>query len=264
MVSVCLRVDDVHGSTPVWLLRLVDERVWAGRPVVLGVIPFPARGCLGERATLREVPGGSRASLANAALRDYLDGRRFGGLAEIAVHGLTHADHPSPAGPVVAELVSPSSARVEWLMRALWRWRERCDSRTVVPPHNFIDSAVEARCLDEGFHVCRAVMDHEVAALGLDPQRMADRAEAKRRRPFRRAGSSVVLYQSTAVWAERVRRDGISPQVMAESIMSIAGPAGVGVVTFHWWDFLRPNGAVNEEFVAFTTDLLRACDRLDC
>lgn len=58
MVSVCLRVDDVHGSTPVWLLRLVDERVWAERPLVLGVIPFPARGCLGERATLREVPGG--------------------------------------------------------------------------------------------------------------------------------------------------------------------------------------------------------------
>jgi hypothetical protein len=263
MVSVCLRVDDVHGSTPLWLLHLVDERVWADRPVVLGTIPFPARGCLGERATLRETPGGSRTSLANAALLDYLDERRFDGLAEIAVHGLTHADHPSPTGPAVAELVSPSAARVEWLVRALWRWRERCDSHTLIPPHNFIDSTVEARCLDKGFHVCRAVMDHEVAALGLDPARMADRAEAKRRRPFRRAGSSVVLYQSAAVWTQRVRQGGISPQVMAESIMSVVGSAGVGVVTFHWWDFLLPSGAVNEEFVVFVTDLLRACERLE-
>jgi hypothetical protein len=263
VVSVCLRVDDVHGLTPVWLLRLVDERVWAGRPLVLGVIPFPARGCLGERATLREVPGGSRASLANAELLDYLDGRRVGGLAEIAVHGLTHADHSSPGGRAVAELVSPSAARVEWLMRVLRRWRERFESRTVVPPHNFIDSAVEVRCLEEGFHVCRAVMDHEVAGLGLDPARMADRTEAKRRRPFRRVGSRVVFYQSAAVWAERVRRGGISPQMMAESIMSIVVPAGVGVVTFHWWDFLLPSGAVNEEFVVFTTEWLRACERWD-
>lgn len=30
----------------------------------------------------------------------------------------------------------PSAARVEWLMRALGHWRECCDSRTVVPPHN--------------------------------------------------------------------------------------------------------------------------------
>ncbi|MGB6163310.1 MAG: hypothetical protein WCF33_21335 [Pseudonocardiaceae bacterium] len=262
MVSVCLRVDDVHGFTPVWLLRQLDERVWTDRPVVLGTIPFPSRGCLGERATLRETPGGSRASLANAALLDYLDERRFCGLAEIAVHGLTHADHPSPAGPAVAELMSPSAARVEWLMRALRRWRERCDSRTVIPPHNFIDSTVEAGCLGEGFHVCRAVMDHEVAALGLDPARMADRAEAKRRRPFHRAGFSVVFYQSAAVWAQRARQGGISPQVMAESIMSVVVPARVGVVTFHWWDFLLPSGAVNEEFVVFTIDLLRACERL--
>jgi hypothetical protein len=45
MVSVCLRVDDVHGSTPLWLLRQLDERVWTDRPVGLGTIPFPARGC---------------------------------------------------------------------------------------------------------------------------------------------------------------------------------------------------------------------------
>lgn len=261
MVAVCLRVDDVHGQTPVWLLGDVDERVWAGRPVVLGTIPFPARGCLGERAALRETSGGSRASLANSALLDYLDDRRAGGMAEIAVHGLTHADHRSPAGPAVAELVAPSSARVGWLMATLGRWRERFDSQTLVPPHNFIDSTVAARCLDEGFHVCRALMDDDVAALGLDPRGMADRAEAKRRRPFRVVGSGVVIYQSAAVWADRVGRGTASPQSMAELIMSVAGPAGVAVVTFHWWDFLRPNGSVNEEFVEFTTDVLRACER---
>lgn len=260
MVAVCLRVDDVYGQTPVWLLREVDERVWAGRPVVLGVIPFPARGCLGERAGLRESFGQSRASLANSALLDYLDDRRAGGLAEIAVHGLTHANHRSPAGSVVAELVAPSAARVERLMVTLRRWRERFGSQTLVPPHNFIDSTVAARCLEEGFHVCRAVMDDEVAALGLDPRRMADRAEAKRRRPYRIVGSGVVVYQSAALWADRVGR--VSAQVMAESIMAVVGPAGVGVVTFHWWDFLRPGGGVNEEFVRFARDVLRACEDL--
>ncbi|MGH3825562.1 MAG: hypothetical protein ACRDQX_00075 [Pseudonocardiaceae bacterium] len=263
MVMVCLRVDDVHGQTPVWLLREVDERVSAGRPVVLGVIPFPARGCLGERAGragLRESPSGSRASLANSELLEYVDNRQAGGLAEIAVHGLTHANHRSPAGPAVAELVAPSAARVEWLMATLRRWRERFGSQTLVPPHNFIDSAVAARCLGEGFHVCRAVMDDEVAALGLDPRRMADRAEAKRRRPYRVVGSSVVVYQTAAVWADRARK--VSARSMAESIMAVAGPAGVGVVTFHWWDFLRPGGPVNEEFVRFAQDVLRACEDL--
>lgn len=117
MVAVCLRGDDVHGQTPVWLLREVDERVWAGRPVVLATIPFPARGCLSERAGLRESSGESRASRANSALLDYLDGQRAGRLVEIAVHGLTHANHQSPAGPIVAELVTPSAAPVELLKR---------------------------------------------------------------------------------------------------------------------------------------------------
>ena len=45
--------------------------------------------------------------------------------------------------------------------------------------------------------------------------------------------------------------------------MSVVVPAGVGVVTFHWWDFLLPSGAVNEEFVVFTIELLRACERGD-
>ena len=44
------------------------------------------------------------------------------------------------AFPSLRGSVSPSTARVKWLMRALWRWRERCDSRTVIPPPNFIDS----------------------------------------------------------------------------------------------------------------------------
>ncbi|MGH3865296.1 MAG: hypothetical protein ACRDQ4_03995 [Pseudonocardiaceae bacterium] len=267
MVVVCLRVDDVYGQTPVWLLREVDERVWAGRPVVLGVVPFPARGCLGERAGLRESSGQSRAgqsraSLANSALLGYLDDRRGGGLAEVAVHGLTHANHRSPAGPTVAELVAPSAARVEWLLVTLRRWRERFGSRTLVPPHNVIDSTVAARCLGEGFHVCRAVMDDEVAALGLDPRRMADRAEAKRRRPYRVVGSGVVVYQSAAVWADPVGGGEGSARSVAESIMAVVGPAGVGVVTFHWWDVLRSGGGVNEEFVRFARDVLRACEDL--
>lgn len=79
MAVVCLRLDDVHGGTPVDLLRTLDERVWAGRPVTLGVIPFPARGCLGAAGSLREIPGVSRRSLADERLRAYLEARSSSG-----------------------------------------------------------------------------------------------------------------------------------------------------------------------------------------
>jgi hypothetical protein len=259
---VCLRLDDVHGGTPVDLLRTLDERVWAGRPVTLGVIPFPARGCLGAAGSLREIPGVSRRSLADERLRAYLEARSSSGAAEVAVHGVTHADHRSAGGPAVAELVAPSAARVAWLLRELDGFRARFGGATLIPPHNFIDAGVEERCLAAGFHVSRAVMSDEVARLGLDPRSAGARAEAKRRRPWYAAGAGLVVYQSAAVWADPVRRRGVSPEAQAVAVMDVVRPAGVGVVTFHWWDFLGRDGRVDEESAGFATGFLAACGRL--
>ncbi|WP_035803597.1 polysaccharide deacetylase family protein [Kitasatospora mediocidica] len=261
MVTLCLRLDDVHGRTPLTVLRALDDRVWAGRPVVLGTIPFPAHGCLGPAASLREITGG-RSTAARQALLDYLDDRRAQERAEIALHGLTHADHRSPAGPAVAELVAPSPTRVARLTDCLHSWRARFGTRTLIPPHNHLDPALREHCLAQGFHVSRAVSDGEVAALGLDPARADHRAEAKRRRPLRVVGGALDVYQTTGVSYQRVRRHGPCAEELADAVMAIAAPAGVGVLTFHWWDFLQADGTWCEDFAHFTTRLLRRCEEL--
>lgn len=262
MALLCLRLDDVHGGTPVGLLRVLDERVWAGRPVTLGVIPFPARGCLGVPGTLRAMRGWPRRSLANGELADYLGARSWSGMAEIAVHGLTHADHRLAGGGTAAELVRPGRNRVDWLLRVLGDFRDRFGGQTLVPPHNFIDAEVEVRFLAAGFHVSRAVMDWEVARLGLDPRSQVDRAEAKRRRPWYWAGRALVVYQSAAVSAAGIRRRRISPEALAAEVMAVAGPAGAGVVTFHWWDFVDGDGRLDECFAALTARFLATCEGL--
>ena len=260
MALLCLRLDDVHGGTPVELLRLLDEQVWRGRKTVLGVVPFPARGCLGAEASLRELRTESRNSLANDKMRSYLDHRSSFG-AEIAVHGLTHADHRLTGGSSVAELMYPTSHRLAWVLRTLREFRTEFGAATLVPPHNFVDKASEQQCLAEGFHVCRALVDGEVAELGLDPRWSDARAEAKRRRPWLVSGAGLVLFQSAAVSARTALKRRTPPEALAASVMDIVRPAGVGVVTFHWWDFLRCNGRSDLAFQEYAAEFLAACEQ---
>jgi hypothetical protein len=147
-------------------------------------------------------------------------------------------------------------------MRVLDDFRYRFGGQTLIPPHNFLDARVEERCVAAGFHVSRAITDYEVARLGLDPGSSAARAEAKRRRPWYLAGQALVVYQSAAVSADRVRRQRISPEVLAAEVMSVVGAASVGVVTFHWWDFVNENGYLSEWFAAYAVRFLAGCERL--
>lgn len=183
MATICLRLDDIHSGTPPHLLDALDRQVWRDRPVVLGVVPFPAPGCLGDPATRRATHGFARRSLTSPDLRAYLDRRTSLGMAEVAVHGLTHADHLTAHGPGTPELVAPSQRRVDMLLDVLHTVRHEFGTSTLIPPHNFIDDTVAARCASEGFHLSRALMNREVLALGLEPDSPVDRAEAKRRRP---------------------------------------------------------------------------------
>ncbi len=260
MATICLRLDDIHGGTPLHLLTLLDQRVWRNRPVVLGVIPFPAHRCLGDPATRRETQRFHRHSLADPDLRRYLHRQTSLGMAEVALHGLTHADHPTANGPATAELIAPSPGRVKMLLDVLHTFRSEFGTSTLIPPHNFIDEAVAAQCATEGFHLSRALMNDEVAALGLDPSSPEDRAEAKRRRPCYTAGSALVIYQTAAIAAKNTRQ--ATPCEVAASVMDIIGPAGKGAVTFHWWDFLHDGGEINEAFTAFAAKFLDACERL--
>ncbi len=260
MATICLRLDDIHSGTPPHLLTALDQRVWRDRPVVLGVVPFPAPGCLGDPATQRETLGFARHSLADPDLRAYLDRQLRLRKADVAVHGLTHADHSTANGPAVAELVAPSQRRVDMLLDVLHTFRDEFGTSTLIPPHNFIDESVAARCTSEGFHLSRALMNHEVIALGLDPDSPDDRAEAKRRRPCYTAGQALVIYQTAAISAKHLRQT--TPSELAASIMSVIGPGGRGVIAFHWWDFLEDSGEINDAFVAFAAQLLDACQQL--
>jgi hypothetical protein len=262
MATVCLRLDDVHAGTPIHLLRALDERLWTGRPVILGVVPFPAQGCLGPVATQRESGARYRRTLSDETLRTYLETQCHNGNAEIAVHGLTHADHATNVGPAVAELIAPSGRRADMLIDVLRRFREDFGTTTLIPPHNFIDPVLAERCADDGFSVSRALMDDEVAAFGLDPHSPDDRAEAKRRRPYYITRNGLVAYQSAAVSAESVRQVNTTPQALSSSTMDIVRPAGMGVITFHWWDFLRDGGAINEPFLRFASQFLQECEDL--
>lgn len=260
MATICLRLDDVHAGTPPHLLALLDQQVWRERPVVLGVVPFPAPGCLGDTATRRETPGFTRRSLANPDLRTYLHRRTSLGMAEVAVHGLTHADHVTTHGPDTPELVLPSQRRVDMLLDILHTVRRQFGTSTLIPPHNFIDEAVAARCTAEGFHLSRALMNHEVAALGLDPASSNSRAEAKRCLPCYTTGPALVIYQTAAISNRDMTQT--TPLQLAKSIMGIVGAAGRGVITFHWWDFLHDSHEINEAFIDFAARFLDACQQL--
>ncbi len=259
MATVCLRLDDIHSGTPRHLLTALDRRVWGDRPVVLGVVPFPAAGCLGDPANRRETRGFARHSLADPELHKYLDRRTSQGMAEVAVHGLTHADHRTAQGPASAELAAPSPRRVGMLLDVLHTFRHEFGTSTLIPPHNFIDEAVAASCASEGFNLSRALMNDEVIALGLDPDSPEDRAEAKRRRPCYTAGSSLVIYQTASISTKNATQS--TPRELAASIMSVVRPAGTGVITFHWWDFLQDTGEINDAFITFAAQFLDACQQ---
>jgi hypothetical protein len=151
--------------------------------------------------------------------------------------------------------------RTEWLLRVLREFREEFGSRALIPPHNFIGEDVAARCLAEGFNISRAISNQEVSVLGFDPSSAAGRAGAKRRKPWKMTGPGAEIYQSAAVWSRQISAHGASPSSLAAEIMSVAGPAGVGVVTFHWWDFLDETGAPNMNFSDFSASFLDECGR---
>ena len=254
MTAICIRLDDVHGRTPLNLLRQLDAEVWAAAPVTLAVVPFPAHGSLGPTATPREC-GSTRATLGSAAHLDYLHERAASGI-DVALHGLTHADHRHTDGGSAAELVTVSPQRVAKLEHVLQDWRRRFDTAVLVPPHNYIDLDLSKRLAQSGISVCRAITDSEVAALGLDPQQAENRTTAKKTLPFKRTGQGIELFQTASISAASMNSQQ-QTEVAAETLLEIASSAGVAVVTFHWWDFAGPGA---EPFTSYARCLL---DRLE-
>lgn len=253
MGAVAIRLDDVHARTPLPLLKMLDQAVWRGKPVTLGIIAYPAGHCLGPDASRCEAPG-RRSSASDPDLAAYLDAAISGG-SEVALHGLTHADHKSLAGPAVPELVEASARRERLLHRALDAWHDKFATRVLIPPHNAITPSLASQIARRGFLVSRSITDAEVAAPGLDPQAAESRTIAKRL-PWRMTGGGADYFQTIGLSRRYVTRSRRPPSEVAMDLVQAAEQAGNATVTFHWWDFASPGDNMMLAYAAETLDVV--------
>lgn len=232
MGAVAIRLDDIHGRTPPDLLRNLDLELWRGKPVTYAVIPYPAPLCLGPVATAVEQPA-ARSTIQRKQLVQLLHAARDEG-SDIALHGLTHADHKSAAGPAVPELVAIRPPHAEALARTLEKWRDEFDTRVLVPPHNAIDADLARTLVNSGNLISTSITDAEVAALGFDTT-PTGRSMAKLVSPDHRPHSKSQFFQTVSVSERYVRTSRRSPQETARIILRTAREAGNATLTLHLW-----------------------------
>lgn len=254
MGAVAIRLDDIHGRTPLDLLHSLTRELWGGKPVTYAVIPYPAPLCLGPAATAVEQPA-ARSTIQHKELIRLLHAARHEG-SDIALHGLTHADHKSAAGPAVPELVAIRPRHAEALIRALEKWRNEFDTRVLVPPHNAIDTDLAQTLVSSGNIISTSITDAEVTALGFDTT-STGRAMAKLVGPDHRPLSRSQFFQTVSISRRYVRTSGVSPQQTASVILRAAQEAGNATLTLHWWDFTpRESSAPIWTYVATLLDHL--------
>lgn len=254
MGAVAIRLDDIHGRTPLDLLRNLDLELWRGKPVTYAVIPYPAPLCLGPTATAVEQPA-ARSTIQRTELIRLLHVAKHEG-SDIALHGLTHADHKSAAGPAVPELVAIRPPHAEALARTLEKWLDEFDTRVLVPPHNAIDADLARTLVNSGNLISTSITEAEVAALGFDTT-PTGRSMAKLVRPDHRPHSKSQFFQTVSVSERYIRTSRRSPQETASIILHTAREAGNATLTLHWWDFTpRESSSPTWAYVAELLDYL--------
>jgi hypothetical protein len=235
MGAVAIRLDDIHGRTPVDLLHCLAGELWRGKPVTYAAIPYAAPLCLGPTATTAERPG-PRSTRRDGPIVELLRAVRREG-SDIALHGLTHADHKSAAGPAVPELVAIRPRHATALVSTLETWRGEFGTRVLVPPHNAIDLDLAQSLVEHGYVISRSITDAEVAELGLDTT-PEGRAAAKLVPPEGRPASRSQYFQTISVSQRYVDTSKRTPEDTAKILLRAAGEAGNATLTLHWWDFV--------------------------
>jgi hypothetical protein len=254
--AVAIRLDDIHARTPLAALESFNRHLWRGKPLTNAVIPYPARLSLGPAASKAEIPG-PRSTITDSPLTDHLDaGIRRG--SDVALHGLTHADHKTPQGPAVPELVAVAPGRDALLHRALDTWRHRFATTVLVPPHNAVHPELAARCTARGYAISRSLTDPEVAALGFDPSDPEARTQAKRMRTERKESCGIEVFQTIGLSRRFLRTCGKSPSEIATELALTAREAGIATVTFHWWDFVRADQTTDTAMQSYAAEALDA------
>lgn len=252
MGAVAIRLDDIHGRTPVELLHCLARELWRGKPVTYAAIPYAAPLSLGPTATTAERPG-PRSARRDGPVLELLHAVRREG-SDIALHGLTHADHKSAAGPAVPELVAIRPRRAEALISALDTWRDEFGTRVLVPPHNAIDLDFAQSLVARGYVVSRSITDGEVAELGLDTT-PDGRAASKLIPPNGRPSSRSQYFQTISVSRRYIDTSKRTPTETAGTLLRAASEAGNATLTLHWWDFVPRSGSGH--VWAYVSELLR-------
>jgi hypothetical protein len=261
-VIACIRVDDICHATETGLLKELERRVWRGRPVTHALVPRAVLSGFRRPLPIRMWPLEEVDFRQNRVLAAYLDAAVLAGRAEVAVHGLTHADVLVDGMRYAEFEVEPAPGQVEALCSCLVELKSDLEACVFVPPHNAAHPSVTRTCLEGGFHVCRSLTESEVAAICAQAGLPPDRDFAKQQCGFRSHGLAVELFQTLLLSQRRVRRDAIAPKRLVERFVSVVRSTGIGILTVHWWDFVVGDGSgPDTEAIAYLRDLL---DGLEC
>jgi hypothetical protein len=232
-LRICLRDDDVCGPTSVALLERLRGEVWEDRPITEAVIPHVGSTVYDRRNPFGAEGVRERDIRENARLIAHLRREVEAGLAEVAVHGVTHLDHPA-AGRFLAEFEVPVDSHVERLVAECKALHRELGASFFVPPHNAAHPDVAAACLRAGFDVCRSMSADEVREVAGNSDR---RDEAKRMQPYRFRGEGLEVFQTMLLSKDRIVRKGWTAAQVARDVLAIAEHTGMAVITLHWWDF---------------------------
>jgi hypothetical protein len=255
-LRICLRDDDVCRHTSVALLERLRAEVWQDRPITEAVIPRVGSAVYDRRNPFGGDGVHERDVRENAELLGHLRREVAAGLAEVAVHGVTHLDHPV-AGRFLAEFEVAIDAHIDRLVGECQALRRELGASFFVPPHNAAHPDVAAACLEAGFDVCRSMSAAEVRELtGSDR-----RDEAKRIQPYRFSGSSLEIFQTLLLSKERIVRNGWPAARVARDVVSIAEHTGMAAITLHWWDFTTDGAnAWDPSYARWMQDFLAAVE----
>lgn len=246
MLSLLIRDDDICHATPTWMLKLIREQVWKDRPVNFSVIPFthPGEFLKSPGAWATKEPA---FAWHNQVLADYLEDLDNAGLLGLAMHGWTH--HSPRSANVPHEFSAANAALLERVLSGFDWFESTVGYKVFVPPHNEVHPTTEHQLLAHGVSVCRSLRDDEVAALGETLGMPVTRASAKRMlcRPPRQW--PFTLHQTLIINKQRLWANACEPETACAEMVAACAEHGMGVITFHWWDFFLPDARPDRRFI---------------
>jgi hypothetical protein len=256
-LTLLIRDDDICHATPVWAMAFLREQVWAARPINFSVIPYTRPDYFLKSASAFCT---DEADFVwnNQPLSTYLESVHRDGLLGLAMHGWTHQ---SQFGRLDTREFSTLNVPLLETVVSGFDWFDSVVGyKMFVPPHNDIHCAAEAYLHARDISVCRSIRDDEVTRLADKRGATVSRSEAKRILGIQPHGWPFTLFQSLIFNKEKLRSDQADPVELSRCVLAASGLHGLGVLTFHWWDFFFADGKPDFEFIQFVQRFFSAIE----